>query len=54
MPKQIQLKVKGSKPFLERFIESLREHYLVILTSPIRHPPGEDPFIYITVVEASR
>ena len=51
MANQLSLKVKGPEALINRFIESLKEQYLVIPTSQIKHPLGEDPFIYITIVE---
>lgn len=53
MVQQLSLKVKGPEALISRFIKSLEEKYLVIPTSQIKHPLGEDPFIYVTIVEAS-
>jgi Tfp pilus assembly protein PilZ len=54
MAQQLSLKVKGSEALINRFIKALEEKYLVIPTSQVKHPLGEDPFIYITVVETPR
>ena len=51
MPEQLHLKVKGPRTLIESFLESLKLTYVVVPTSAIKTPPGEEPHIYLTVVE---
>ena len=53
MDYQLKLKIKGPLPFLEDFLAELKQKYIVVPTSEIRTLPGEDPFIFVTILEAS-